>query len=56
MPARNSTRGEPRGEHGGREGATRIVEINGYRVGLVGVSGPTGPLGAAARVSTVWET
>lgn len=31
--------------------ATRIVEVNGTRVGLVGVSDPTGPLGVPSGVS-----
>ncbi len=31
--------------------ATRVIEINGYRVGLAGVSDPSGPLGLPAGVT-----
>jgi hypothetical protein len=38
-----------KGDTGGAK-ATRLVDINGYHVGLVGVSDPTGPLGAPPGV------
>jgi hypothetical protein len=38
-----------RGETAGAK-STRVVEVNGYRVGLAGVSEPSGPLGAPSGV------